>query len=67
MELVALAARQRPDPVVQSPLRQGGKRKRMRMRKVGVVALAQRLAVALWRYLEHGEIPAGATLKPFIV
>ncbi|MDN8618111.1 transposase [Variovorax ginsengisoli] len=45
----------------------GGKRKRMRMRKVGVVALAQRLAVALWRYLEHGEIPAGATLKPFIV
>jgi len=38
----------------------GGKR----MRKVGIVALARRLAVALWRYLEHGEIPAGATLKP---
>lgn len=40
----------------------GGKR----MRKVGVVALARRLAVALWRYLEHGEIPAGAALKPSI-
>jgi transposase len=35
-----------------------------RMRRVGVVALARRLAVALWRYLEHGEIPPGATLKP---
>jgi transposase len=29
-----------------------------------VVALARRLAIALWRYLEHGEIPAGALLKP---
>jgi len=35
-----------------------------RMRRVGIVALARRLAIALWRYLEHGEIPAGATLKP---
>jgi transposase len=38
----------------------GGKR----MRRVGIVALARRLAIAVWRYLEHGEIPAGATLKP---
>ena len=35
-----------------------------RMRRVGIVALARRLAIALWRYLEHGEIPAGARLKP---
>jgi transposase len=34
-----------------------------RMRRVGIVALARRLAIALWRYLEHGEIPAGASLK----
>lgn len=38
----------------------GGKR----MRRVGIVALARRLAIALWRYLEFGEIPAGALLKP---
>ena len=38
----------------------GGKR----MRRVGIVALARRLAIALWRYLQHGEIPAGAVLKP---
>jgi transposase len=35
-----------------------------RMRRIGIVALARRLAVALWRYLEHGELPAGASLKP---
>jgi transposase len=34
-----------------------------RMRKVGIVALARKLLVALWRYLETGEIPAGAQLK----
>lgn len=35
-----------------------------RMRKIGIVALARKLLVALWRYLEYGEIPAGAQLKP---
>ena len=38
----------------------GGKR----MRRVGIVALARRLAIALWRYLQNGEIPTGASLKP---
>ncbi len=35
-----------------------------RMRRIGIVALARRLAVALWRLAEQGQIPAGATLKP---
>ncbi len=39
---------------------QGGKR----MRRIGIVALARKLLIALWRYLEHGEIPQGAELKP---
>lgn len=34
-----------------------------RMRKIGIVALARKLLVALWRYLEFGEVPAGAQLK----
>jgi len=38
----------------------GGKR----MRRIGIVALARRLAIALWRYLQAGEIPVGARLKP---
>lgn len=35
-----------------------------RVRRIGIVALARKLAVALWRYLEHGVVPAGASLKP---
>jgi transposase len=35
----------------------------MRGRKVGIVALARKIAIALWRYVEFGVIPAGATLK----
>ena len=31
-----------------------------RTRRIGIVALARKLLVALWRYLEHGEVPAGA-------
>jgi transposase len=34
-----------------------------RSRRVGIVALARKLLVALWRYLEHGVIPEGALLK----
>jgi transposase len=34
-----------------------------RQRRVGIVAFARRLAVALWRYLKVGEIPTGASLK----
>ena len=35
-----------------------------RMRKVGIVALARKLLVALWKYLETGELPAGAEVRP---
>jgi transposase len=34
-----------------------------RLRRIGIVALARRLLIALWHYLEHGLIPAGAKLK----
>jgi transposase len=33
-----------------------------RLRKIGIVALARKLLVALWKYLERGEVPPGATL-----
>lgn len=35
-----------------------------RSRRVGIVALARKLLVALWRYCTTGEIPEGAELKP---
>jgi transposase len=34
-----------------------------RARKVGIVALARRLLIDLWRFLEYGVIPEGAQLK----
>jgi transposase len=34
-----------------------------RLRKVGIVALARKLLIALWRYVEQGELPAGAVEK----
>jgi len=34
-----------------------------RSRRVGIVALARKLLVELWRYLETGVIPEGAVLK----
>jgi transposase len=37
----------------------GGKR----MRRIGIVALARKLLIALWRYVEWGVVPEGAVLK----
>jgi len=34
-----------------------------RSRRVGIVALARRLLIALWRFVEHGVVPHGAKLK----
>ncbi len=38
----------------------GGKR----MRRIGIVAVARKLLIALWRYLEEGLVPEGAVFKP---
>jgi transposase len=35
-----------------------------RLRRVAIVALARKLMVALWRYLETGVVPTGAVLRP---
>jgi len=34
-----------------------------RVRKIGIVALARKLMIDLWRFLETGVVPAGAELK----
>jgi len=38
----------------------GGKR----MRRIGIVAMARKLLIDLWRYLEYDKLPEGARLKP---
>jgi transposase len=35
-----------------------------RLRRIGIVALARKLLIALWRFLETGVVPEGAVLKP---
>jgi transposase len=35
-----------------------------RIRRIAIVALARKLMVALWRYLETGVVPTGAVLRP---
>ena len=37
----------------------GGKR----LRRIGIVAVARKLLIALWRFLETGVVPEGAVLK----
>ena len=37
----------------------GGKR----LRRIGIVAVARKLLMALWRFLETGGFPEGAVLK----
>lgn len=34
-----------------------------RAKRIAIVAVARRLVIALWRYLEHGVMPEGAVLK----
>ena len=34
-----------------------------RIRKIGIVALARKLLIALWRYLDQGLLPEGAMLR----
>jgi transposase len=34
-----------------------------RLRRIGIVALARKLLIALWRYSEQGIVPAGAVLR----
>ena len=37
----------------------GGKR----MRRIGIVAMARKLLIALWRYVKEGQVPEGAVFK----
>lgn len=67
VEIAWLWLRYQPDSELsqcyQARFAGGGKR----MRRVGIVALARRLLIALWRYLEDGVLPDGARLIPATV
>jgi transposase len=63
VELSWLWLRYQPDSALtqwfQRRFAGGGKR----MRRIGIVALARKLLIALWRYLKEGLVPEGAVFK----
>jgi transposase len=63
IELSWLWIRYQPDSEISRWFRRRTEGQGKRARRVMIVAVARRLVIALWRYLEHGEIPPGAQLK----
>jgi transposase len=52
-----------PESVLSQWFRQRFGQQGKRSKRLGIVALARRLLVELWHYLEHGVLPRGAQLK----
>jgi transposase len=63
IELAWLWLRWQPDSALSQWFNRRFANNGKRMRRIGIVALARKLLIALWRYTEHGVIPEGAVLK----
>ena len=64
VELAWMWVRYQPDSALSCWFRQRVGSERGRVRRISIVALARKLLIALSRYINHGEIPAGAVVKP---
>jgi transposase len=60
IELAWLWLRYQPDSELSRWFRERFSRGNSRLRKTGIVAVARKLLIALWKYLQTGEVPAGA-------
>jgi transposase len=63
IELAWLWLQYQPDSELSRWFRERFGRGNSRVRKTGVVAVARKLLIALWKYLETGEVPAGAAVS----
>ena len=63
VELAWLWLRYQPDSALSIWFRERVGSMKGRIRRITIVALARKLLVALWRYLDTGAIPHGAVLK----
>jgi len=63
IELAWLWLRHQPDSAFSMWFRERVGSLKGRIRRITIVAVARKLLIALWRYLEAGVVPAGAVLK----
>ena len=63
IEAAWLWLRHQPDSALSQWFHDRTQGQKGRIRRVMIVALARKLAIALWRYLETGLIPEGAVVK----
>ena len=63
IELAWLWRRYQPDSALSKWFRERVGDKKGRVKRIAIVAMARKLSVALWRYLETGLVPEGAKLK----
>lgn len=63
IELAWMWLRHQPDSALSRWFHERVRELRGRPRRIAIVALARKLLVALWRYLETGLVPDGAVLK----
>ncbi len=63
VELAWLWLRYQPDSALSQWFRERVNGAKGRLKRVMIVALARKLLVALWRYLETGLVPTGAVFK----
>ena len=64
IELAWLWLRHQPDSELTRWFHERVRNLKGRPRRVAIVAVARKLMVALWRYLETGVVPTGAVLRP---
>jgi transposase len=64
IELAWLWLRHQPDSELSRWFRARVGDLKGRVRRIAIVALARKLMVALWRYLQTGVVPTGAVLRP---
>ena len=63
IELAWMWVRYQPDSALSRWFNKRVGSERGRVRRIGIVALARKLLIALWRYVTQGVIPEGAVLK----
>lgn len=64
IELAWLWRRHQPDSELSRWFRERVRDSKSRIRRIAIVALARKLMVALWRYLQTGLVPTGAVMRP---